>query len=84
MSLSGNAYATYGNTEDAHENGLPAWTQNDKGNCSMIINTNTSAAKASRLLAESSQRLGESLARLSSGSILVIASDVAAGLAQVL
>jgi flagellin len=84
MRLSGNAYATYGNTEDAHENGLPAWTQNDKGNCSMIINTNTSAAKASRLLAESSQRLGESLARLSSGSKLVNASDDAAGLAQVL
>ena len=50
----------------------------------MIINTNTSAAKASRLLAESSQRLGESLARLSSGSKLVNASDDAAGLAQVL
>jgi len=84
MHQSGNAYATYGSTEDAHENGLSAWTQNDKGNCPMIINTNTSAAKASRLLAESSQRLGESLARLSSGSKLVNASDDAAGLAQVL
>ena len=50
----------------------------------MIINTNTSAAKASRLLAESSQKLGESLARLSSGSKIVNASDDAAGLAQVL
>ena len=84
MHQSGNAYATNGSTEDAHENGLPAWTQNDKGNCPMIINTNTSAAKASRLLAESSQRLGESLSRLSSGSKLVNASDDAAGLAQVL
>ena len=50
----------------------------------MIINTNTTAVRASRLLSESSQKLGESLARLSSGSKIVNASDDAAGLAQVL
>ena len=50
----------------------------------MIINTNTTAVRAARLLSESSTKLGESLARLSSGSKLVNASDDAAGLAQVL
>ena len=50
----------------------------------MIINTNTTAVRASRLLSESSRKLGESLARLSSGSKIVNASDDAAGLAQVL
>ena len=50
----------------------------------MIINTNTTAVRASRLLSESSQKLSESLARLSSGSKIVNASDDAAGLAQVL
>ena len=50
----------------------------------MIINTNTTAVRASRLLSESSQKLGESLARLSSGSKIINASDDAAGLAQVL
>ncbi|SVB43134.1 uncharacterized protein METZ01_LOCUS195988, partial [marine metagenome] len=50
----------------------------------MIINTNTTAVRASRLLSESSVKLGESLARLSSGSKIVNASDDAAGLAQVL
>ena len=50
----------------------------------MIINTNTTAVRAARLLSESSTKLGESLARLSSGSKIVTASDDAAGLAQVL
>ena len=50
----------------------------------MIINTNTTAVRAARLLSESSVKLGESLARLSSGSKIVNASDDAAGLAQVL
>ena len=50
----------------------------------MIINTNTTAVRAARLLSESSIKLGESLARLSSGSKIVNASDDAAGLAQVL
>jgi len=50
----------------------------------MIINTNTTAVRASRLLSESSMKLGESLARLSSGSKIINASDDAAGLAQVL
>jgi len=50
----------------------------------MIINTNTTAVRAARLLSESSTKLGESLARLSSGSKIVNASDDAAGLAQVL
>ena len=50
----------------------------------MIINTNITALRASRLLSESSRKLGESLARLSSGSKIVNASDDAAGLAQVL
>ena len=50
----------------------------------MIINTNTTAVRAARLLSESSTKLGESLARLSSGSKIVNASDDSAGLAQVL
>ena len=50
----------------------------------MIINTNTTAVRAARLLSESTTKLGESLARLSSGSKIVNSSDDAAGLAQVL
>jgi len=50
----------------------------------MIINTNTTAVRAARLLSDSTTKLGESLARLSSGTKIVNASDDAAGLAQVL
>ena len=50
----------------------------------MIINTNTTAVRAARLLSESSAKLSDSLARLSSGSKIVNASDDSAGLAQVL
>jgi flagellin len=47
----------------------------------MIINTNVSALHSSRLLAESSNMLAKSLARLSSGSKIVSPEDDAAGLA---
>ncbi|HIL69743.1 MAG TPA: flagellin [Verrucomicrobia bacterium] len=47
----------------------------------IVINTNTSAANASRLLSESSSQLSKSLARLSSGSKLVSPGDDAAGMA---
>jgi flagellin len=47
----------------------------------MVINTNVSAANASRLLAQSSAMLSKSLARLSSGSKLVNPEDDAAGTA---
>ncbi len=48
----------------------------------MVINTNTSAASAARLLANSSTQLSRSLARLSSGSKIISPEDDAAGLAQ--
>ena len=48
----------------------------------MVINTNTSAASSTRLLAASSTALSRSLARLSSGSKIVSPEDDAAGLAQ--
>jgi flagellin len=47
----------------------------------MVINTNISAQNGSRLLAESSNMLAKSLARLSSGSKIVSPDDDAAGLA---
>ena len=47
----------------------------------MVINTNVSAMHSSRLLAESSNMLAKSLARLSSGSKIVSPEDDAAGLA---
>jgi flagellin len=47
----------------------------------MVINTNISAASGARLLADSSERLAKSLARLSSGSQLVSPEDDAGGLA---
>jgi flagellin len=50
----------------------------------MIINTNISAANSSRLLSQSSTMLQNSLARLSSGSKIVNASDDAAGTAVAL
>jgi len=50
----------------------------------MVINTNTSAAQSSRLLAESSSLLSKSLARLSSGSKIVSPEDDAAGMAVAL
>ena len=50
----------------------------------MIINTNVAASAASRNLAESTNRLSQSLARLSSGSKIVSPADDAAGLAQVI
>ena len=50
----------------------------------MIINTNIAAIRASRLLTESSQKLGESLARLSSGSKHTIISDDPGGLGAAL
>jgi flagellin len=46
----------------------------------MIINTNVTALRASRLLTESSRKLGESLARLSSGSKHINISDDPVGL----
>jgi len=50
----------------------------------MIINTNVAASAASRNLADSTNRLSQSLARLSSGSKIVSPADDAAGLAQVI
>src|SRR5438105_4268544 len=47
----------------------------------MVINTNTSAQQTASLLGASSSRLSKSLARLSSGSKGVSASDDSAGLA---
>ncbi len=47
----------------------------------MVINTNISAQNSARLLAESSNLLSKSLARLSSGSKIVSPEDDAAGLA---
>ena len=47
----------------------------------MVINTNTSAQSGARLLAESSNQLSKSLARLSSGSKIVSPEDDVAGLA---
>jgi flagellin len=48
----------------------------------MVINTNTSALGATRLLAQSSSNLSKSLARLSSGQKIVSPEDDSAGLAQ--
>ena len=45
----------------------------------MIINTNSGAAMAARVLRESSSALQKSLARLSSGSKIASPSDDAAG-----
>ena len=50
----------------------------------MIINTNVTALRASRLLTESSRKLGESLARLSSGSKHINISDDPGGLGAAL
>ena len=47
----------------------------------MVINTNIGAARTSRLLAESTQKLNGALARLASGSKIVEPQDDAAGLA---
>jgi flagellin len=47
----------------------------------MVINTNISAQSSARLLADSSNMLSKSLARLSSGSKIVSPEDDAAGLA---
>ncbi len=47
----------------------------------MVINTNISAQTSARLLADSSDKLSQSLARLSSGSKIVSPSDDAAGMA---
>ena len=47
----------------------------------MVINTNTSASRGARFLAESTSNLQKSLARLSSGSKIVEPQDDAAGLA---
>src|ERR1700754_2335501 len=47
----------------------------------MVINTNTSAQQTASLLAASSMRLSQSLARLSSGSKVNSPSDDSAGLA---
>ncbi len=48
----------------------------------MVINTNTTAAAATRSLAESTSLLAKSLARLSTGSKITSPEDDAAGLAQ--
>ena len=50
----------------------------------MVINTNIAAAAATRNLAASTDRLSQSLARLSSGSKITSPEDDAAGLAQVI
>ena len=47
----------------------------------MVINTNTAAANAARLLNDSSEKLSKSLSRLSSGSRIVSPEDDAGGLA---
>ena len=47
----------------------------------MVINTNTSAESAARLLSDSTSMLQKSLAKLSSGSKIVSPEDDAAGLA---
>src|SRR6266850_4727054 len=47
----------------------------------MVINTNISAQSSARLLADSTNMLAKSLARLSSGSKIVSPEDDAAGLA---
>jgi flagellin len=47
----------------------------------MVINTNTSAQQTAQLLGQSSSRLSQSLARLSSGSKVISPSDDSAGLA---
>jgi len=47
----------------------------------MVINTNISAQTSARLLAGSSEKLAQSLARLSSGSKIVSPADDAAGMA---
>ena len=47
----------------------------------MVINTNLAAANGQRLLADSTDRLNESLSRLASGSKLINPQDDAAGLA---
>ena len=47
----------------------------------MVINTNTSATRGARFLADSTSHLQKSLARLSSGSKIVEPQDDAAGLA---
>jgi len=47
----------------------------------MVINTNTSATRGARFLADSTSNLQKSLARLSSGSKIVEPQDDAAGLA---
>jgi flagellin len=47
----------------------------------VVINTNTSAQSSARLLAESSNKLAKSLARLSSGSKIISPEDDAAGAA---
>ena len=53
----------------------------DKWSCQMVINTNIGAARASRLLADSTQKLNGALSRLASGSKIVSPQDDAAGLA---
>ena len=50
----------------------------------MVINTNIAATAATRNLAASTDRLSQSLARLSSGSKITSPEDDAAGLAQVI
>jgi len=47
----------------------------------MVVNTNTTAARGARFLADSTNNLQKSLARLSSGSKIVEPQDDAAGLA---
>ena len=47
----------------------------------MVINTNITAQSAATQLQQSSQRLSQSLARLSSGSKITSPADDAAGLA---
>jgi len=53
----------------------------DKWSCQMVINTNIGAARASRLLADSTSKLNGALSRLASGSKIVSPQDDAAGLA---
>ena len=49
--------------------------------CHMVINTNSTSARGARFLADSTNSLRKSLARLSSGSKIVEPQDDAAGLA---
>ncbi len=63
------------------QDGKEAILQQTNGFVAMVINTNISAGRTSRLLEESSSKLNGALSRLASGSKIVEPQDDAAGLA---